>query len=362
MAAVPRSAPPNGMLKRTFIEDRLRHQIVSGKLAPGSRLPTRSELESQFRVSSVTVQLALDRLVEDGFVIAEGRKGTHVAENPPHLSRYALCFPTYPSDGGGWSRFWTALSNEALRLQTAQPRRMTIFHGVDGHADGGDHRRMLADMRAHRLAGVVFAATPFMLVNTPMLEDPGLPRVAIMEKVIYPQVAAVDLDRDSFVRKALDYLASRGRKRIAVLTVPYLDAEYHETFAKELAARQMISHPHWTQLATPSAPVCAKNLVHLLMQGAAGERPDGLVISDDNLVEHATAGLIAAGVSVPGEADVVGHCNFPWPTPSVLPVKRLGYDARQVLQFCLQSIDRQRAGEKPDRSVVPAIFEEEARP
>jgi len=352
----------DGILKRTFIEEKLRAQILAGRLAPGGRLPTRTELEKHFRVSSVTVQLALDRLVEDGFVKAEGRKGTFVSAHPPHLCRYALCFPNYPSTDGGWPRFWTALTNEALRLQTSQPRRITLFHGLDGHVDSEDYQRLLADVRAHRLAGVIFAAHPFMLMDLPLMREPGLPRVAIMNELLYPNLAAVDLDRESFIRKALDALRERGRKRIAFVTVPFLDATYHAMIEKELAARRMVTRPYWTLLAPPAAPVCAKNAVHLLMHGPAGERPDGLVVTDDNLVEHATAGLVAAGARVPEDADVIGHCNFPWPTPNVLPVKRLGYDARQVLYCCLESIDRQRQGRKPDLKVVPAIFEEEAAP
>jgi hypothetical protein len=33
--------------------------------------------------------------------------------------------------------------------------------------------------------------------------------------------------------------------------------------------------------------------------------------SQDNLAEYACAGLVSSGVSVPGQLDVVVHCNFP---------------------------------------------------
>jgi hypothetical protein len=89
-------------------------------------------------------------------------------------------------------------------------------------------------------------------------------------------------------------------------------------------------------------------------------RPDGLIIADDNFVEAASGGLIRAGVRVPEDVEVVAHCNFPWPTPSVLPVKRLGFSARQVLRECINSVDAQRRGEaiKPPIA-IPALFEEE---
>ena len=82
---------------------------------------------------------------------------------------------------------------------------------------------------------------------------------------------------------------------------------------------------------------------------------------DDNLVEHATAGLIAADVRVPHDLDVIAHCNFPYPPPASTPAKRLGFDARDILDVCVGSIDRQRAGESPaGTSFVRAKFDDES--
>ena len=108
-------------------------------------------------------------------------------------------------------------------------------------------------------------------------------------------------------------------------------------------------------------PESARNAMHLLMHADQKERPDGLIITDDNLVEAATAGLLDAGVSVPQDLTVVAHCNFPWPTPSHVPARRLGYDVRQILSACLSDIDRQRNGGKPKSISIPAVWEEDKR-
>ena len=56
----------------------------------------------------------------------------------------------------------------------------------------------------------------------------------------------------------------------------------------------------------------------------------------------------------------MAHCNFPWPVPSAVPVKRIGYDAREVLEQCIRVIDMQRQGQTPPKQVlVEAVFEEE---
>jgi hypothetical protein len=63
---------------------------------------------------------------------------------------------------------------------------------------------------------------------------------------------------------------------------------------------------------------------------------------------------------VPDDIDVIGHCNFPWLTPSVLPICRLGFSAQQVLARCVDAIDRQRRGETvADSETISAVFEDE---
>lgn len=353
-------AVPRPRAKQTLILELLRDQIVTGKLAPGARLPPRRELCGQLGASLVTVHFAVEQLEAEGFVQARGTLGTFVVQNPPHLSNYAVVFPSTP-DRTDWSRFWTAIANEALRLQKSTHHNCSIWYGIDGHSDNEAYQRLVEEVHNHHLAGIIFATSPFMLRNTPLLQAPGLPRIAAMAPTAtMPEVAAVHMAEASFAAKALDYLASCGRRRIAFLALPGQAPLWNYAANAELSPRGMETRPYWTQLVDSGSPQAARNAMHLLMHDKQLERPDGLIIADDNLVEQASSGLIDAGVNVPGQLDVVAHCNFPWPTPAVVPVKRLGYDARQLLRICLDYIDRQRAHQPvSDIPELPAIFEDE---
>ncbi|HUU68288.1 MAG TPA: hypothetical protein VM186_02090 [Planctomycetota bacterium] len=91
------------------------------------------------------------------------------------------------------------------------------------------------------------------------------------------------------------------------------------------------------------------------MHAGRFERPDGLIISDDNPVEPATAGLVDAGVRVPKDLTVVAHANSPWPTASYVKAKRLGFDCLRLIQIAVDSIDAQRCGLPcPQFTSVPA--------
>jgi hypothetical protein len=56
----------------------------------------------------------------------------------------------------------------------------------------------------------------------------------------------------------------------------------------------------------------------------------------------------------------MAHCNPSYSVPTMVSVKRLGYDQRQVVKACIENIDRQRGGEEVlPISCIPAPFEEE---
>jgi hypothetical protein len=339
-----------------LIVQELRGQIVGGELPPGSRLPTRLEIEQKFGASTNTVQRALERLKRDGFVTANGRNGTFVSHAPPHLTRYGLVFPHLPQDLA-WVRFWTALSQEAIRVEHCGDLKLPQYFGVETHKDSPEVFELWRQVREHQLAGLIIAAPLPDFLNTPLWSEPGIPRALIGPVPTVSDVPNVDLDNASFVKKAAQYLRENGRSRPARV-IPMQSSAWLEMEEKAWAAEGFESRPYWRQIAFPDEPISARLVTHLLME--CKDRPDSLVITDDNLVEQATAGLMASGVRVPEDITVVAHCNFPWPTPSLLPVKRLGFDARQVLRACIDLIDAQRRGEAvPDGVCIPALFEEE---
>ncbi len=362
-------AGPNSIgrppLKKRQIIAHLHHRIVSGDLGPLSRLPTRRDLAEQFDASPVTVQQAFDSLMQNGFIESRGGKGTFVVANPPHLTHYAVVFPTLPDEVTGWRRFWTALSNEGRRIHgdVTLPRTISIWYGIDKNSGREDFHRLVADVRAHRLAGLIFATVPSLVKDTPLLDEPGIARVAIMsDQFSMPGVPRVEVDGPSFMSKALGKLAEQGKRRVAVILPPEMaeDRKWNQLFFDVLAKNGMESRPYWRIEANQSVPRTTRACAQLLMRLPPEERPDALLVCDDNLVEQAATGLIDAGVRVPTDIAVVAHCNFPWPTPSAVPVARLGYDARQVMQACLKVIDQQRRGEPvPEVTKINAVFEDE---
>jgi DNA-binding LacI/PurR family transcriptional regulator len=94
-----------------------------------------------------------------------------------------------------------------------------------------------------------------------------------------------------------------------------------------------------------------------MFRSAPDQRPDALIIADDNLVDHACAGLMQLGLRVPDDVDVVAHANFPLSGNAILPVTRLGFDVPAILRTCLAVIARRHEGlEVPPLTVIPPLF------
>jgi hypothetical protein len=336
----------------------LRSLIVSGKLAPGVQMPTHKELARRFDAETQTICDVMRVLSEDGFIEIRKRKGSFVAPNPPHLAQFAFAYPFNPDLIP--SQFYRAIHDEAEHWQNPE-RRVLSFYDIAEPLMGGNYERLLRDAEAHRLAGLIFAANPFALhyAKSPLVRMPGLPRVVIQAGRNLDGFPAVYPDLPAFLPKAFEHLAARGCKRVAVVQMSSTgaldDALAHVVPLAGSVGLRM--EPEWLQACSPSAGPWLRQLGRLLMRGKFGERPDALVITDDNLAPELTAGLAACGVR---ELAVVAHTNFPYPTPSAVPVTRLGYDVAKLVETCMDRIDQQRRGETPPAlTLLPALWEDE---
>lgn len=344
--------------KQEAIADALLAQIMEGRLKPGSQLPTYVELERQYGVSRTTLQQVMGRLKRDGFIQSEERKGLFVASRPSHLARYALIYPEHEGD----NRFWTILAREAASLVSDRQGELVVFRDIRTNSpNGADVVRLQQETKARRLAGLIFVTPqddlPSIFSGSPVFEDPALPRIAIGTDPI-PGTLPLNLDNGSWVERALERLVARRCKRIAWLAAG--DLMENKYLLPALAKRRLNVPPAWRIPLGLSCPQGANPVIQLLMSLPSSVRPNGLMIADDHLVEHVASGLVAAGVRVPDDMEVIAHTNWPWPAPAILPFMRLGFDTREVVTRCLDAIDARRQRQSaPNRICVQARFEEE---
>ncbi len=341
--------------KTKKICNRLRQQIISGDFKPGARLPSQATLIKDFSASNVTIQNVMKALAKQGYVDARGNCGTFVSEKPPFLRRIALLSPQEERHEASFFRCFIKRGKEISKELGCE---LELFSGYEGWKGFEDYHRLVDQMKSGDLAGIIFAANPYILNGTPLVEYPDIPRVAFMEGGNFRNIDSVWVDYRQLIDKALDYFLELGRKRIGIIC-PQVNLEHYFDFSV-FDTKGIKFFPHLIQAVALSTPFWAENVVRLMMTLPKKDRPDALLIADDNLVWHATKVLKEMNIKVPDDIAIIGHANFPEPLDSALPIRRMGFDLDECIRHCINTILARRKGEPvKKRYILPALFDSE---
>jgi DNA-binding LacI/PurR family transcriptional regulator len=352
-SSVPKSRPRHRAAKVSdayhgkveAIAQELRRQITDGTYLSGARLPTRAELTLRYDVSNLTVQRALDRLTNDGFAVPRGRAGTFVAERLPHQSHYALLFPTKLSTDSNPNLFWLTLAECAKRV-SRDGIKVSIIEGFAGRDGFDGYARLLQDVQADRVAGLIFASDPAALRDTPLVRDSAVCKTGFMSRIV-DGTPVVNMDAEHFLTMAGEHLRKLGKRRVAVIVVERRDINFAQTVRRVLHGLGLECPDHAVLAASLEKTEWVSPLVKLLWSLPKNRRPDGLILTDQNHVVAALAGLKQAGCRVGRDLSIVAHCNFPLVSGEDEPVQWLGYDIDAGLRQCMKNIDDLRAGRTP---------------
>ena len=345
--------------RKSEIARQLRERITRGDFRPGARLPTRLELETEFSASSNTVQRALDQLAAERYIEARGRSGTFVTESPPHLSRICIFFEESFSRVAAENRLFRAIAGE---LENVSQRLAVRFEVIDEARQFRNAARLdalVTDVRARRLAGIFFLAVPVILQGTPLLTDPAIARVALASETTLIQPTLYP-DYPDFYRQAIALLRHRGVRRPAFL-VAFLTWAWRRS-----ALESWILDAGWPLRRVDLQPILRQypgmegNLLELMFDRSPADRPDALVVADDNSLERISQELTRLGIRGTGDLELVALANFPYLPPSALPVTWIGFEPTRILETATRCILDQVAG-RPVKSHIlfPAQIREQ---
>lgn len=331
--------------KAQQIVEVLRSEILSGQRAPGARLPTYDAFIEQFGVTRPTVARGLKALRSEGLVTVNGTRGLFVAKTFPHRNRYLWVTSEQPGSPQ-WTGLLATIFELVNRGETGIPGEVTPLVGVDGRANNPAYRTLCDAVERGSAAGLLLmsSATAQLL---PVLQAPGLPRVAISAPL--PHARLLSLDAAALIERACARLLKKGR-RIAVFSPEAGDLERaQESLLQRGLAQKLLMTVH-------VGPIGCDTITRLLFERP--DRPDAVFVTDDSLVPPLLAGLAGAHVRPRRDVYVLARCNWPRPIGAAQGVDHIGFDMREVLWAAKQSIDC-IDGEASAHDVVPARFANE---
>ncbi len=338
--------------KEDAITEALRARIIAGELPSGSKLPTYAQLIEEFSASMMTIHKVISRLKGDGFIAGLERKGVFVAEKPPHLNRIALLLGV----PGKENRFMRSMELSAQEFSERGEKEIEVFSCLNGrHFRLEEAKRLKEELAARRFAGMIVAFNPAGCPDQEIFEFPT-PKL-YFSATFRDGNKNVTMDQRDFIRRGFERLSAQGVRRLAILSYPFNNPVL-EIARKSLGDFGFSSKPEW-QLGMDN-PELAEQITKLLLATPASERPDGILLADDHLVEAAAKGVFASRVRIPDELRTLCHCNWVQPPQRPFPMDLLGFDSAMALKEALDFIDAANAG-KPfsGNLLIPALFEDE---
>ena len=126
---IDRDAPPY-----VYIWRDLRSQIEGGVYKPGDKLPSEKSLTKKYGHSRLTIRRALQKLADEGFIIAEQGRGTFVISRKPISQRRLGNLPSFTQQlkGSGFNPESRLLCKEFIPAGKVEKWIAEAFHVKEG--------------------------------------------------------------------------------------------------------------------------------------------------------------------------------------------------------------------------------------
>jgi GntR family transcriptional regulator len=182
------------------IAHEIRRLIMSGEWEPGRKLPSTGQLVKRFHRSNVTIQRALKKLKDEGFLIGHPGSGVYIRDGAPlEIAPASMMAPVQPGQPYSWiseaQKRSQKGSNRILEVgEVVPPRRVREVYGLSENGVAVLRKR-LGLLDGHP-AEIVWSYYPVELSRDTRLADrrkiPG-GSPALLEQMGYPTLGQDDI-------------------------------------------------------------------------------------------------------------------------------------------------------------------------
>ncbi|HEY1985307.1 MAG TPA: GntR family transcriptional regulator [Terracidiphilus sp.] len=317
----PSADPETRVPKHRRIFEYLHAGILSGKLAPGDRLPSEGELGLIFDASRITVAKALLELRKLNLVVRRPGAGTYVLSQQEASRSFGLLIPEL-----GKTEIFETICHGMMRSPAALQDVLLWGNASASTNDIATQAEQMAQsFIAQNVSGVFFAPLESIAEKDAanrriarVLELAGIPIVLLDRCYLpYPErsahdLVAVDNRRAGYV--ATSHLIGLGAKRLAFLgeksAANTIDARV-TGFYEALRLHHIV--PEGACVWRGSA--MDEQMIRRLLDEA---RPEGIVCGNDLGAARLMQTLLSFGVRIPEDVRIVGMDDVKY--ASLLPV------------------------------------------
>lgn len=352
----------SGKTKYYSLMEKLKGDILSGKIKPGEKLPSENELSEAFHISRHTVRKALAILANEGYVMAEHGKGTYCSERMRHLkqSKNIAVVTTYISD-----YIFPRLIQGMDRVLTANGYSIILKN--TGNSRSGE-AKALEDILTKDIDGLIIEPSKSQILCKhmnlyAMLDEYQIPYIFIQG--IYPQmqdkphILMDDCKGGYLITK---YLLDTGhRKLIGIFKADDMQGrERHAGFVKALQEYGIPYDPDrviWFHTEDRKE----KPAVMLDIFRKNGVPMDAIVCYNDQIAQSVKRSLQKTGVRIPEDISITGYDNSVISENELInlttiahPQEKLGEMAAELLLEQIHKVPIEES--KVERMIQPELI------
>lgn len=356
MQATSKTANAGNPAKYAVIFRELREQILSGKYAPGERIPSEAVLVQTYKASRPTVARALHELELIGLLKRKAGSGSFVshkeqlADTQQAIPQLGLLMP-----GLEETEIFTMISGQLASL--ARNRDYPLIWGGQ-HGNLRKHRntepeatlQLCRQLIERKVNGVFFA--PFewskdkeeanqMVINE--LSQAGITVVLLDRDVCkFPYHSnhdVVSMDNFSAGYIMAEHLLKLGCRKICFFSHPFSAPTVSARIAgvrEALLNQGIYPEAKWTIEGNPEDPAAVNDLI-------SGNRWDACICANDRTAAQLIQGLIRIGVRVPHDIRLAGFDNVKYATLIGVPLTTIHQPCDEIATLAFEAMLRRMA-------------------
>jgi len=336
------------LLKKNTVYDKLKRDIVSGKLRAGEKLPQGVELARDLGVSHNTLRSAMAKLEEDGYIAMIHGKGTFVY--PDNIKSNAVAtIMVLHGDEGGFESPWRYIVPEISRC--ISERQLKAFISTDAAMNIFSESDIHEFAKANNVIGIISLMSNFNGNEPiiPRMKAAGVPVVITHGRLHDSDVtgfASVCVHEEKIWEESIAYLTGIGHKKIGIIgsapassytsiVCPFRFNTFEQTLDL-LEKYHAEPIPELIKTATFDKDKISQAVEELLQYQ---QKPTAILCFSDFFAIYVYETLKRMKLRIPEDVAVMGICGYPDARLLSPPLSTIDYGYAELGRMAVEMLE-----------------------
>lgn len=307
-------------------------EIVEGRLTPGEKIPSTTNLAKEFNVNADTIQQSLKLLMSRGLVDRKPGRGTYVRRGINSKTIGIVIGKEIYTNPD--IMFYNVFLDRLTKLLEEKGWNIKLF----STSEFAGYDKAFYDLKSNVESGEIKAVVEFCsneLVRNWMKKECPAP---------YPQ-SPFSVDFEDFTYSGLNYLYQQDCRKIVILAyAPEKNLNTYKNAVHDFCSKKEIFEHDIKIISTSShAKDGYKAIKNLFKQSSC---PDGLLVANDAVFRGALYALLELGIKIPDDIKVITHANKGVDIFCHIPLTKLEIDPDCFVQQVYDELLARINGEK----------------